>query len=117
MLTTASSLIQATCLPLCALFRPRRQFLSPEMLLFGQIGELAGELAAVRLVRASDLPNPGFDVLADLCPPCADLIGGRGYRRWLNFEKLLGIPLEERIYRATGTAGRRRRSSRAGRRE
>ena len=78
--------------------------LAPDAIAFGQVGELASDLLAVRLVLSADLPDQVPGMLTDSRAPCAGLISGRGYRQGLSPENLLRILLKERVDGAAGTA-------------
>lgn len=78
--------------------------MAPDAVVFREVGELAGDLFAVRLVMPADFPDEVAGVLANSGAPGADLISGCGYRQWLGRENLLRVLLEQRVDGAAGAA-------------
>jgi hypothetical protein len=70
---------------------------APDALTIGHVGELAGDLLAVRLVIAADLADKGAGAVAGASAPCGELVGGCGYRQWLELEDVFGALPEQRI--------------------
>jgi hypothetical protein len=68
----------------------------------GQVGELAGDLLAVWLVIAADLPDGSADAFAGMRAPCPELLVGGGCRWRLGVEDVLRVLLEQRIGRRAG---------------
>jgi hypothetical protein len=79
---------------LAALWGLRAVVLAPDALAFGQAGELASDLMAVRLVISADFPDEVAGVLADMRAPFAGLVCGCGCGRWLGPENLLRVLLK-----------------------
>jgi hypothetical protein len=53
---------------------------APDALAVGQVSKVAGDLLAVWLVIAADLPDDDTDAFADVRAPCPELLVGGGCR-------------------------------------
>jgi hypothetical protein len=74
----------------------------------GQPRQPPGDPLPVRVVPLADLPDQCRRLRPDAGAPCDGLRGGRGDRRRVDLQDLLGVPFEQRAKRAAGAADAKR---------
>jgi hypothetical protein len=74
----------------------------------GQPRQPPGDPLPVRVVLLADLPDQCRRVRPDVGAPRGGSRGGRGDRRRVDLQDLLGVPFEQRAQRAAGAADAKR---------